>query len=187
MAESLVGTPNYIAPEVFQQRRYDQRCDWWSVGVILYEMLIGRPPFYAATPDATREKVMNWHEHLKIPQQTAFSLTAKDLILRLCCDVDHRLGSSRGVLEIREHPFFEGIRWDRTNEPFFVPELAHDADTSHFESAGPLRAPPGGATVDMSADSESAGEGTHRDAHYNMFREFNFRRFWSGPTGSSHA
>lgn len=177
MAESLVGTPNYIAPEVFQRRRYDHRCDWWSVGVILYEMLIGRPPFYAATPEATREKVINWHEHLKIPQQTAFSLTAKDLILRLCCDVDHRLGSSRGVLEIREHPFFEGIHWDRTNEPFFVPDLADDADTRNFESAGPAR--------EMPAGPAAPSEAPQIDAHYNMFREFNFRRFWSGPSGAS--
>lgn len=184
MAESLVGTPNYIAPEVFQRRRYDHRCDWWSVGVILYEMLIGRPPFFAATPEATREKVINWHEHLKIPQQSSFSHTAKDLILRLCCEVDHRLGSTRGVQEIREHAFFEGLRWDRTNEPFFVPELSDDTDTTHFESARPLAAA-AGAEDDVSWPAALEEDDSLPDAHYNMFREFNFRRFWSGPSGAS--
>ena len=57
MAHSLVGTPNYIAPEVLQQRPYNQACDWWSVGVILYEMVIGRPPFMAHTTKETQYNV----------------------------------------------------------------------------------------------------------------------------------
>lgn len=57
LAHSLVGTPNYIAPEVLQRTGYTQLCDWWSVGVILYEMLVGSPPFLAATPAETQRKV----------------------------------------------------------------------------------------------------------------------------------
>lgn len=57
LAHSLVGTPNYIAPEVLQRTGYTQLCDWWSVGVILYEMLVGSPPFLAKTPGETQHKV----------------------------------------------------------------------------------------------------------------------------------
>ena len=57
MAHSLVGTPNYIAPEVLLRQGYTQLCDWWSVGVILYEMLVGQPPFHANSPAETQYKV----------------------------------------------------------------------------------------------------------------------------------
>lgn len=57
LAHSLVGTPNYIAPEVLERSGYTQLCDYWSVGVILYEMLVGQPPFLANSPMETQQKV----------------------------------------------------------------------------------------------------------------------------------
>lgn len=57
LAHSLVGTPNYIAPEVLERSGYTQLCDWWSVGVILYEMLVGKTPFLANTAAETQFKV----------------------------------------------------------------------------------------------------------------------------------
>ena len=56
-AHSLVGTPNYIAPEVLLRHGYTQLCDWWSLGVIMYEMLVGQPPFLANSPAETQYKV----------------------------------------------------------------------------------------------------------------------------------
>lgn len=64
LAHSLVGTPNYIAPEVLQRTGYTQLCDWWSVGVILYEMLVGCPPFLADTPPETQNRVSPYYFRL---------------------------------------------------------------------------------------------------------------------------
>ena len=89
LAYSTVGTPDYIAPEVFQQTGYDQTCDWWSLGVICFEMLIGYPPFCSETPQVTREqnltffissalqetytKIMNWRDSLEFPPEVPIS------------------------------------------------------------------------------------------------------------------
>lgn len=60
LAYSVVGTPNYIAPEILECKGYSQSCDWWSAGVILYEMVAGRPPFAASSPVETQQKVMSF-------------------------------------------------------------------------------------------------------------------------------
>ncbi|OWK03715.1 STK38L [Cervus elaphus hippelaphus] len=110
LAYSTVGTPDYIAPEVFMQTGYNKLCDWWSLGVIMYEMLIGYPPFCSETPQETYRKVMNWKETLVFPPEVPISEKAKDLILRFCIDSENRIGNS-GVEEIKSHPFFEGVDW----------------------------------------------------------------------------
>ena len=67
LAYSTVGTPDYIAPEVFQQTGYDQTCDWWSLGVICFEMLIGYPPFCSETPQVIREQKLTFFQLLCSP------------------------------------------------------------------------------------------------------------------------
>lgn len=84
LAYSTVGTPDYIAPEVFCRSGYGFGCDWWSVGVIMFEMLIGYPPFSSEGPQETYWKVMNWREHLLFPLEVPISEEAKFSILR--CD-----------------------------------------------------------------------------------------------------
>uniref|UniRef100_A0A8C5KX80 non-specific serine/threonine protein kinase n=1 Tax=Jaculus jaculus TaxID=51337 RepID=A0A8C5KX80_JACJA len=86
LAFSTVGTPDYIAPEVFLQTGYNKLCHWWSLGVIMYEMLIGYPPFCSETPQEMYKKVMNWKETLTFPPEVPVSEKAKDLILRFCCE-----------------------------------------------------------------------------------------------------
>ncbi|KAB0380586.1 hypothetical protein FD755_008370 [Muntiacus reevesi] len=93
LAFSTVGTPDYIAPEVFMQTGYKKLCDWWSLGVIMYEMLIGYPPFCSENPQETYKKVMNWKETLTFPLEVPISAKAKDLILRFCCEWEHRIGA----------------------------------------------------------------------------------------------
>ncbi|KAJ8867026.1 hypothetical protein PR048_032888 [Dryococelus australis] len=105
LAYSTVGTPDYIAPEVFLQTGYGPACDWWSLGVIMYEMLIGYPPFCSENPQETYRKVMNWQETLTFPPEVPISEEAKDTIVRFCCEAERRLGSQRGMDELKLAPF----------------------------------------------------------------------------------
>lgn len=137
IAHSLVGTPNYIAPEILRRVGYKQLCDWWSVGVIMYEMMVGQPPFMAPTPSETQHKIVNWSQYLHIPRHaaSAMSRAASDLILRFCCDPSDRIGKN-GIDEIKSHPFFSAIDWSvgiRNYEPPYIPKIMYDADTSNFD------------------------------------------------------
>ncbi|KAK9055700.1 hypothetical protein SSX86_026785 [Deinandra increscens subsp. villosa] len=134
LAYSTVGTPDYIAPEVLLKKGYSLECDWWSLGAIMYEMLVGYPPFYSDDPMSTCRKIVHWKSHLKFPQEAQLSLEAKDLISKLLCNVNHRLGS-KGADDIKVHPWFNGIDWERIYqmEAAFIPEVNDELDTQNFE------------------------------------------------------
>ncbi|KAG7270809.1 hypothetical protein CRUP_037143 [Coryphaenoides rupestris] len=134
LAYSTVGTPDYIAPEVFLQTGYNKLCDWWSLGVIMYEMLIGYPPFCSETPQETYRKVMNWKETLVFPPEVPISERAKDLILRYCTDAENRVGAV-SVEEIKGHAFFESVDWEHIRErPAAISiEIKSIDDTSNFD------------------------------------------------------
>ena len=72
-------------------------CDWWSVGAIMFEMIVGYPPFYSEDPMAACRKIVNWKQFVQFPEQPVVSPVAKDFILRLLCDVDHRCAFARRV------------------------------------------------------------------------------------------
>lgn len=135
LAFSTVGTPDYIAPEVLLKKGYGLECDWWSVGAIMFEMLMGYPPFYSDEPMTTCRKIVHWRHHLRIPEDAPISVEARDLIERLLCDGDQRLGTSGGVNEIKSHKFFKGLNWDKlyTMTPPYRPVVSHDLDTQNFE------------------------------------------------------
>ncbi|KAJ6911263.1 serine/threonine-protein kinase tricorner-like [Populus alba x Populus x berolinensis] len=80
LAYSTVGTPDYIAPEVLLKKGYGMECDWWSLGAIMYEMLVGFPPFYSDEPMSTCRKIVNWRNHLKFPEEAKLSSEAKTLL-----------------------------------------------------------------------------------------------------------
>jgi protein-serine/threonine kinase len=134
LAYSAVGTPDYTAPEVFLQIGYGQECDWWSLGVIMFEMLIGYPPFLSDNSTETCLKIINCKETLRFPEDIKISREAQDLIEQLVCDRSVRLGAN-GVEEIKNHAFFRGVNWNtiRDGGSPFVPALNSPTDTSHFE------------------------------------------------------
>ncbi|KAJ8350940.1 hypothetical protein SKAU_G00260700 [Synaphobranchus kaupii] len=173
LAHSLVGTPNYIAPEVLLRKGYTQLCDWWSVGVILFEMLVGQPPFLASTPTETQLKVINWESTLQVPPQVKLSSEAVDFIGQLCCSAEERLGGN-GADEIKAHPFLNRMDFSsnlRTQPAPYRPKISHPMDTSNFD---PVEEDgPGGWSG--SEDTLGSPHGKHPE---HAFYEFTFRRFF---------
>lgn len=172
LAYSTVGTPDYIAPEVFMQTGYNSACDWWSLGVIMYEMLMGYPPFCSETPQETYRKVMNWRETLIFPPEVPISNEARDLIQRFCCEADKRIGAGGGVEEIKQHPFFKGVDWEHIRErPAAIPvDVKSIDDTSNFDEF---------PDVDLkipSAPAPKEGDPGYKDW---VFINYTFRRFES--------
>jgi serine/threonine protein kinase len=80
LAFSAVGTPDYVAPEVQGKGGYTETVDWWAVGVILFEMLVGYPPFASENSSITWQKIQNWRKFLVIPSDVHVSSQAADLI-----------------------------------------------------------------------------------------------------------
>ena len=135
MAYSTVGTPDYIAPEVFGQNGYGQEVDWWSIGVMFFEMVVGYPPFFSENPSDTCKKILKWKQYFSIPNDANLSPEAKSLIKSMVTTPENRLGYN-GVEEIKKHPFFKGIDWDniRNVKAPFIPDIKNDYDTKYFDT-----------------------------------------------------
>uniref|UniRef100_A0A8C8ELH7 non-specific serine/threonine protein kinase n=1 Tax=Oncorhynchus tshawytscha TaxID=74940 RepID=A0A8C8ELH7_ONCTS len=138
--DTAVGTPDYISPEVLKSQGgdgyYGRECDWWSVGVFIFEMLVGDTPFYAESLVGTYGKIMDHKNNLNFPDNVQMSNDTKDLICAFLSDREVRLGRN-GVEEIKRHPFFTNDQWtfDTIRETVapVVPELSSDIDTSNFD------------------------------------------------------
>lgn len=138
--DTAVGTPDYISPEVLKSQSgngcYGPECDWWSVGVVMYEMIIGDTPFYADSLVGTYGQIMDHQNSLKIPSEAHISNDAKHLIFSFLTDRTKRLGV-KGVHEIKQHKFFKNDQWTfdtlRDTGAPVVPELSGDTDTSNFD------------------------------------------------------
>lgn len=130
----MVGTVDYIAPEVFKKDGYTETVDWWSLGTIFFEMLMGYSPFYGKDPATTCKKVMNWKRYFEIPPDIKISREAENLMRRLICSPEKRLGKN-GVDEIKNHAFFEGFNWNKVKQMRapFVPKLDSEIDTRNFD------------------------------------------------------
>ncbi|KAF7332230.1 Kinase-like protein [Mycena kentingensis (nom. inval.)] len=169
LAYSTVGTPDYIAPEIFQQRGYGKECDWWSLGAIAFECLVGYPPFCSENTHDTYQKIMMWQQHLAFPDDVHLSRQSEDFICRLITSADRRMN----LAQIKAHPFFYGVDWNtiRLIDAPFIPKLSSITDTSYF---------PTDQLEQVPEDLPDGDSKAHKDL---AFLGYTFKRF----SVSSHA
>jgi serine/threonine protein kinase len=132
--KTFCGTAEYLAPEVLKGDGYGKAVDWWSLGILLFEMLTGLPPFYSDNTNLMYKKIM--YSDLKFPAEVPEA--AQSLIeMLLQRNPAERLGTGEdGADKIKAHPYFEGINWeelyDRNVMPPWKPEVSGDKDVSNF-------------------------------------------------------
>ncbi|KAK7536330.1 serine/threonine-protein kinase cot-1 [Phyllosticta citribraziliensis] len=138
-AKSIVGSPDYMAPEVLKGEEYDFTVDYWSLGCMLFEALAGYPPFAGATVDETWQNLKNWTKVLKKPvyEDPNYFLSKRtwDLIIRLVASKAKRF---KGISEIHSHMYFAEVDWSKLREQKapFVPELDSETDAGYFDDFG---------------------------------------------------
>jgi len=128
-----VGTEEYIAPEVIRNSGHTSAVDWWTLGILIYEMIYATTPFKGRERAETFNNIIGHSAHFK--ESSKMSPAGKDIILRLLDKEENtRLGSKTGASEVKQHKWFSKINWGllRNTEPPIIPASSSGADTVNF-------------------------------------------------------
>ena len=167
-AYTICGTPQYLAPEVLSDKGYDCTVDWWSLGCVLYELLIGRSPFRILLGDSLNEDF--YKKKILIPDYV--SDEAQDLITKLLIiNPLKRLGYGEdGANKIKQHPYFKGINWDDAwnlkLKPPFIPNLSNETDLKYFDNMI--------TDEKLNSDSDISGISTLNSNSHKDFKGFTY-------------
>ncbi|CAD8061468.1 unnamed protein product [Paramecium sonneborni] len=133
---SFVGTPEYLAPEIIRQNGHSFEVDWWSFGILIYEMLVGRPPFFSQSQSLLFRAIIE--SDIVFPQQLCLSNQVKDLIMKLLIkNPFERLGHNGGGASIKIHPWFKDFKFqdllEKKIQPPIIPKLYDKLDVQNFD------------------------------------------------------
>ena len=135
--QTIVGTPEYVAPEIITQKGHDKGVDWWSYGILLYEMMYGIPPFYSQNQHTMFTQIVK--SDVVFTDRVKISPEGKDIIRKLLKKrPEHRLGAKTDAEEIKAHPWFADVDFEAITafkiKPTYVPEIVDKFDLSNFDS-----------------------------------------------------
>eukprot|EP01062_Namystynia_karyoxenos_P007068 TRINITY_DN1248_c0_g1_i2.p1 TRINITY_DN1248_c0_g1~~TRINITY_DN1248_c0_g1_i2.p1 ORF type:complete len:407 (+),score=130.80 TRINITY_DN1248_c0_g1_i2:235-1455(+) len=188
---SFVGSPFYVAPDVLRQRQYNNSVDYWSFGVLLFRMMVGRPPFLGRSMQDVFQNIL--YQELRFSQSNPIDEQAMSMIGQLL----EKDPAKRATGEVvKRHPFWSGLDWDLVYEKHYTPagwqppddqDVAADAASSAPVAAEPGQARAGSAESPMGIAATPAGQGPLGHAAQELFAGFTFTASGAGLSVSASA